>query len=282
VLEAGRHLLTEKPLANSLADADALIDLAHQRGLTLACAPAIMAAPRYRWLARLLRQGVIGRPTLAVGQIGGLGPATWRSYTSDPRLFYGPGVGPVLDLGVYLLTAITGLLGPARRVAALAGISIPRRTVLGGPAAGTEFEVESDDNVLILLDFGNATFAQVLATFARPASRAPDLELHGSHGTISLPRIYHTAGLVNLYLANPGPSGVQGWLDGLDYPYQLSDVLVMNIAIGHVVEHLADGRPLALTAEHARHVLEVMLKAPEAARLGRTLDLTTTFEEIPL
>ena len=129
-LQAGKHVFSEKPLAGTLADARAAIDLARERGLTLLSAPAVMATNRFRWLKAELDSGWIGRPTLAVGQMANMGPAAWRDYKGDPAVFYGPSVGPALDTGVYILHAITGLLGPARRVEAFGGVSIPRRKVL--------------------------------------------------------------------------------------------------------------------------------------------------------
>ena len=45
----------------------------------------------------------------------------------------------------------------------------------------------------------------------------------------------------------------------------------------HAVEHLLGNTPLILTAEHARHLVEVMTLAPQAAAEGRTLALQTRF-----
>jgi predicted dehydrogenase len=48
-----------------------------------------------------------------------------------------------------------------------------------------------------------------------------------------------------------------------------------------LVKHLADcineNEHPTLSAEHARHALEIMLKAIDSARSGRALDLETTF-----
>ena len=83
-----------------------------------------------------------------------MGPAAWRGYTGDPSVFYGPGVGPLLDTGVYALHAVTGLLGPARRVQAFGTVAIPRRPILIPRLQGQEVEVSTNDLVLLHLDFG--------------------------------------------------------------------------------------------------------------------------------
>ncbi len=185
-LQAGKHVFSEKPIAGTVADARASIALARERGLTFLCAPAVMATNRFRWLKEQLDAGWLGRPTLAVGQYGNMGPAAWRDYKGDPAVFYGTSVGPALDLGVYILHAITGLFGPARRVEAFGGISIPKRNVLIPGREGQIVEVLAPDHLLIHLDFGENRFAQVLSSFATPRSKAPMLELHGELGTVSI------------------------------------------------------------------------------------------------
>jgi predicted dehydrogenase len=80
-LRAGLHVYSEKPLASSLEDARALIDLARVQERMLLCAPGTLVTPRFRWLKALLDEERLGRPTLATGQIAGMGPAAWRQYT---------------------------------------------------------------------------------------------------------------------------------------------------------------------------------------------------------
>jgi predicted dehydrogenase len=66
-----------------------------------------------------------------------------------------------------------------------------------------------------------------------------------------------------------------------DIPELPDDAPLLTLHRAVLVDHLADclsgrSRPM-LNLEHARHVLEIMLKADESARSGRALDLTTTF-----
>src|SRR5438270_221696 len=64
-----------------------------------------------------------------------------------------PGGGPVYDMTVYGLHALTGILGPAKRVTAFSGALLKEREF-----RGQVFPSDCDDNTLILVDFGDALF----------------------------------------------------------------------------------------------------------------------------
>ena len=277
-LDAGLHVFSEKPLAPDVSQAQALIDHARRRERLLLCAPAVMATTRFRWLRDLLAAGRLGRPTLAVGQMANMGPAAWREYRGDPAVFYAADVGPLLDTGVYVLHAITGLLGPARRVEAMGGIAIPQRRVLIPERSGQTVEVGANDHMLLHLDFGNATFAQVLSSFAVPRSHAPALEIHGTDGTVSIGLdIWYDVNLpVDVFVRDERPGAVEGWhrdAPSVRSPYPH----LIQAGPAHFVACLEWEEVPVLTAEHATHVLEIILKAQQSAREGRALELDTSF-----
>ena len=276
-LEAGKHVFSEKPLAANLHDARAAIELARARGLTLLCAPAVMATNRFRWLKQQCDAGLLGRLTLAVGQYVNMGPAVWRGYQGDPAVFYGPSVGPALDTGVYILHAITGLLGPAQRVEAFGGIAIPRRNVLIPGREGDVVEVTAPDHLLIHLDFGDNRFAQVLSSFATPQSKAPALEIHGDKGTvsISMERWYEPDAPVDLWLRDERPDGVEGWTEAAP-PGASRITQMIQAGPEHLVAVLEGGEAPILTAERATHVLEIILAAGQSIAEGCAVDVGRT------
>ena len=278
--DAGLHVLSEKPLSTSVKEAQQLIAHARKTGRILLCAPAVMTTPRMQWIESFTKAGRLGRLTLATGQQANMGPAAWRTYTGDPAVFYTPGVGPMVDLGVYPLHAMTGILGPVKRMQAFGGITIPERTVLIDRLAGQKVNVATPDQMLIHLDFGNATFGQLLASFATPRTKAPALEIHGDLGSLSLAMDtwYNGDGPIDLCLRDDTLLGLDGWMNDVTAP---SSVGRTSSLIGSGPAHFIDvieGRvaPI-LTAEHAAHTLEIMLRSSEAIETGRTIDLETTF-----
>jgi predicted dehydrogenase len=255
-LQSGKHVLLEKPLATSLEEADAVIQAASQSSKLLVAAPFVILSPTYGVIARRIHAGDIGRPCLARARYGWAGP--WWS-----EWFYKKGGGCLFDLGVYCFTSLTGLLGPARRVTAMAGVAIPTREI-----NGRTIPIEAEDNAQVLLDFGSNAFAVVTCGFTMQQYRNPALEIYGTTGTIQMlgddwdPDGYelwqNAAGAWQIYKeTDPEWS----WTDGLPH---LIDCLQNNT------------RPL-VTPEHARHVLEIMLAAQRSAREGRAVQLETTF-----
>lgn len=276
ILGAGRHLYSEKPLAGSVAEATTLIEVAAQRGLHFLCAPGSAATSRFRWLVELIASGRYGSPTLVVAHHADPGPAAWREYTGDPTPFYREGVGPVFDHGVYRLHEMTTLLGPVTRVQAMGSISSPTRVVRGGPLTGRTIEVTTPDHVLINLEFRGGALGQLLASFGTPATKAPWLELHFPMATLSFAgQSWEPDAPASLYLDDDGPGANERWTDGMDVPTDPNGVVETGVT--HFIACLRGEATPILTAEHARHVLDVILKAYASIADGRSHETETTF-----
>jgi predicted dehydrogenase len=282
ILEAGKHLVTEKPISTTLEEADALCELAERRGLVVVCAPPDMLFPDIVLARDIVRDGVVGKVAFARVRSSHGGAASY-AWPADPSWFYQKGSGPLYDMGVYGIHEITGILGPAKRVVAYAGRTADTRVVRGGPFAGKEIHVTADDNVLLMLDFGESTFAVVDGSFNVLAARSPKIEIFG------------LGGVVNVYQPLPDDTfephlevfrldalaGARGWVqptytERMFAPDKVK-TLQRAILVDHLLDCLASGSKPVLSAEHARHALEIMVKAEQSAREGVVLPLTTTF-----
>jgi predicted dehydrogenase len=228
----------------------------------------------------LVAANAIGKVAFARVQSSHAGAAA-MAWPVNPSQFYQRGVGALLDMAVYGLTQVTGVLGPVRRVSALSGIAVPVRRARGGPFDGLEIPVSAPDNNLLLLDFGAATFAVVDGTFNVVASRAPRMELYGLEGALVVNR--SDFGLPPVELSRLDATGeVGGWVtpETFGVPTVGSDRFA-ELQRGALIEHLADclrdGRPPVASGRHARHVLEVMLAAERSATEGRVIEVASTF-----
>ena len=277
LLEAGVNVYSEKPLASSLDDADRLIVTAKARSLLLLCAPAVVLTRRFQWMREIVDSGRFGRLSLAVANYLDTGPATWREYTGDPTPFYAVGVGPLFDHGVYQLHGLVTLLGPVANVQAMGTIAIPQRVVRGGPLAGRTIPVTTQDHLLINLQFANGALGQMLQSFATPRTRGPWLELHFDSATLSWPGEMSDAdGTASLFVDDDSPLALEGWIHGLTPPPPEQDGGILEQGIRHFVSCLRGEETPVLTAEVARHVLDVMLTVYDAVADGRTHATRTT------
>ena len=278
-LEAGLHVYSEKPIASSLVEADELIELASERGRHLLGAPAVAVTRRFRWLAEIVASDRFGRLTLAVTHHADPGPAAWREYTGDPTVFYSSGVGPLVDHGIYRLHGLTMLMGPVRRVQAMGSIGIPTRVVRGGPLTGRTIDVTTPDHMLINLEFGSGAIGQLLASFGTPSTQAPWLELHFERATISFgsdSRYDRHVG-PSIYVDDDSPLGLEGWVHGIQPPPPDDPLDLVEMGAAHFIAVLRGEEEPVLTAEHARHVLEIMLAASASIEDGASHPVSTTF-----
>lgn len=278
VMEAGYRVYTEKPIASTVDEARELMEIAARNDKPIICAPATMVTARFRWMQDFLTSGEIGRPIAIKAQIGGMGPAQWAEYFGDPRVFYQKGVGPLIDTGVYMLHVMTGLLGPARRIHAVGGITIPERETSIPRLKGEKIQVTTPDMFSINIDFGNETYGHLFSSFAMPNSKAPMFELFADRGAISVDRMqwYNGNGASDVFrLDDPAAD----WVSVTPPPLPTGGILESGIL--HAIQHIEDGEPLALTADAATHVLEIMNAAHRSLETGDAIEITTTFDAQP-
>jgi predicted dehydrogenase len=257
-LEAGRHVLVEKPMATSLEQAAGILELSRTAPGLLVCAPHILLSPTFRAAHAAIRRGEIGSLLSGRARYGWAGP-TWNEW------FYRPGGGSLFDLGVYNVTSLCALFGPARRVTAMVGVAVPERAV-----NGRVIRVEADDNAHVLLDFGEGRFASVATGFTMQRYRSPAVEVYGSEGTMQL-------------LGDDwAPEGWELWRNDegswrvfpeTDPHWQWTE------GLRHLVDCVESGRPAVTRPEHAYHALEIMLAAQAAGGDGVAREIESGFPD---
>ncbi len=153
-LEKGRHVWSEKPLANSYKAGRNLLDYAKNNKLKIWGAPAVVNSPQFAFMSKTIQQGKLGTLAAAHAHYGHLGP-TWSAF------FYEKGGGSLPDLGVYNIASLTGLLGPAKYITAMTSIVLPERTVDNKG----KIKVEAEDNTMLIMDHGNGLLSHVQCGF---------------------------------------------------------------------------------------------------------------------
>lgn len=258
-LLAGKHVLVEKPMAATLAEAAELVELARRSPGYLLCAPFVLLSPTYQVIWQRLRQGDIGRVLSGRARYGWAGP--WWS-----EWFYRPGGGAIFDFATYNITSLTGLLGPARRVMAMTGAAIPEREI-----QGRRIQVEAEDNAQIMIDFGNSCFTVVTTGYTIQRYRSPAIELYG------------TEGVIQMLGDDWAPQGYELWQNQVgawQYFYETDLFWQWTDGLRHIVECINSGTPPLCTPEHAYHVLEIMIKAQVSGREGLAQPIESSFSPL--
>lgn len=287
-LEAGKHVHVNKTMCTTVAEADELIELARARNLRLIASPGEVLRPQLRRTRELIEEGAIGELAWAIcggsfeiyheqeepERTGAPGDAA----INPAWYFRKPGGGPLYDITVYALHALTSVLGPASRVTALSGVRVPERSF-----QGETIRTEADDNTVLLLDFGESRFAVVHGTAAGQVSKQFGAGVY-----------FGTAGTIDGVLLNGEPFDYPG--RELTEPEPVTDwnaqMRVLPHVVGphreigepHVFEDImqlveaVEGVPSPVVPEHARHVIDVIESGYRAAATGRTQALRTTFE----
>jgi predicted dehydrogenase len=285
-LEAGKHVHFNKTMTTTVAEATELIDLATRNNLRIVASPGEVLRPQVQAVRRAVANGSIGVPTWAIAgaSLGtyhldeperrGTSPAN----TIDPSWYFRkPGGGPLYDVTVYALHGLTTVLGPAKRLTAISGVRIPEREF-----NGKRVPTDADDNTGILLDFGDGLFAMIYGaaaggvnwwftgTYLGTEGRIEGYALNGE--PLDYPeRALHDA-------EGGGVRGAQATLPHVVGPHRDIDEQHVFEDLMQLTDWVRDDTPSPVTAERARHVIDIIESAYRAAETGQTQELTTSFD----
>lgn len=281
-IAAGKHIHFNKTMTVTTAEATDVIDKAKEKGVHLVASPGQMLRTVNQTIRKMILTGDLGKLSWAVtGAAFGSyhekeGVRTGNDVLSNinPSWYWRkPGGGPLYDMTVYGLHTLTGILGPAKRVTAMSGVGIREREF-----QGQMYPCDADDNTLILIDFGDNVFSLAHGTFAGGVSEFGQPTFFGQKGSVVGTKFNGEP--IDYPGRDKGLSPIQMLPHVYDTPHQ-------NMGEAHVFEDtmqlvdlINEGKPTAATAEHARHVIEIIEAGYKASETGQTQTLTTTFTPV--
>jgi len=255
-IKAGKHLIVEKPIALTCDEAKKMVDEAKKKGVKFMPAPWVFDPCFYK-IREMIEKGSIGKVCLLKSKIGHMGPG-------HSEWFYkaGAGAGVIFDLGIYPVTKLTGLMGPAKRVLALKGTAIEKRLVMD-----KEIPSEVEDNSVINLDFGNGTFGVITANYCTQIKYGPSLEIYGSKGAIFVEN-----GYLKFTTSQNGLQGLFTTKTPLEFTFPNEPI------IEHFIDYLTQDKDFTPYGEQQVHVIEILEKTIQSSDEGKVVKLTTTFD----
>jgi predicted dehydrogenase len=263
-LAAGKHVHSEKPLGGSYAEALSLVELAEAHGVRLSCSPITFMGEAQEEAWRLVAAGVIGTVRVAYAEVNWSRIETWHP---RPEPFYR--IGPLADVGVYPLTILTAMFGPARRVTAYGRAVLPDRVTLDG----TAFTVGAPDFGVAVVELEDGPIVRLTTSFyVMQHSRQRGIELHGDDGSVFLSSWQEFDAALEV-VQDGGPVeavALDGAFRGTDW----------GRAVAELASAVTEDRPPRASGAHAAHVVEIVDAIETAVAEERPVDVRSSFPRV--
>jgi len=252
---ARKHVVMEKPLCLSLAEADRMIGACRDAGVKLMYAEELCFTPKYVRLKQLLDSGALGRPTLVKQSEKHDGPHAAHFWDVERA-----GGGVTMDMGCHAIEFFRWMLGRPPITSVYAQMS----TAVHGE------RTRGEDNAILILEFEGGVTALAEESWTKLGGMDDRAEVHGSEGVAYADVLHGNA--IETYSAKGYDYAVEkagstkGWSFAIyeeAWNYGFPQEMV------HFVDCVQNDKKPAVTGEDGRTVLAAIFAAYESARTGR-------------
>lgn len=263
-LKAGKHVYTEKPMALNFEQARELVRLSKETGRRLGTAPATFLGEGIQTTARFLETDRLGPLRLVYAEVNWAQIERW---ISSPAAYFT--VGPLLDVGVYAITALVYLLGPVRNVWGSSHILKNPRF----DQKGMEFPVTAPDFTVGMMEFECGVVARVTTNYyvnSKKMRHLRGLEFHGDDGSL-ITGCYHNFNPECRF--HPYGEGAR------EVPLLREPTTGMDRALGiaDMVAAIRENRPHRACPEQAAHVIEIMEGLQRSSDESQRVEIHSNF-----
>lgn len=256
-LEAGKHVIVEKPMCLTMADADALVELDKQYPQTV----CVISQSRFSDAAQAIKAAI------DAGSFGKMVSASLMMRYFRSQAYYdqaawrgtvaGDGGGVLMNQGIHGIDLLCHFMGKP------VGVTGYARTMLR--------DIEVEDTAAAAIEFESGAIATLDATVCSQPSFSKKFILCGEKGTV----VMEEDAILSWSLPEPCPiplgakSGNSASADpkGISVAYHLREY---EDFVGHVL----DGKKLMLDADQGRMPLGVILGVYESSRTGKHIKLS--------
>ena len=179
-LEAGVHVMVEKPIALTVRQSLQLIEAAERTGLKLAVAENYRRDPINRLAKAVIEAGVLGRVFLAVQSTSGAGERVnitpWRHQRQSG--------GIVVDMGIHYTDLLEFYLGPIERVMGMSDQIDSQRV----DTEGVWHPVDAEDLSVGVARFASGAIGNWMMNRAGRGETHFTRMIYGTKGSLAIPR----------------------------------------------------------------------------------------------
>lgn len=247
--KAGKHILSEKPIARTLAEADQILDAVKKAGVRFFVAECYRFYPSAVKARELMDEGVIGKPFLVqVNSLQFHTPSGWRRDKEKT------GGGVLIDRGIHFVNYLRLLGGKAK-------------TVFATFNHDTIKAMEGEDTATVQVKFENEITGQLVVSWGmRMFTPYPWMAVYGSEGTM-----FDMGDGFYVFSAKDDRYNDNG------KPIRLFDTMleayIIPAEMQHFVDRMRDGQEFAVTGEEARADLEIVELATKSAEIGQSIQI---------
>jgi predicted dehydrogenase len=260
-IAAGKHVLCEKPLGLSVAEAERMAEAAAIAGVNLGTALMMRFMAQHQAARKLIAEGSLGRPVLGRAQLSCWYPRIEGAWRQDPAL---GGGGSLIDMGGHSIDLLEMFFGNIRKVSCFANNLVQ--------------DYASEDSALAMLQFENGALGMVDAFFSIPDAASDNaLELYGTRGCIL------AKGTIGQASQGKMIARLEGGAAGYDAQQRRTEAGEIEIApqpvnpyraeIEDFSQAILDNRAPAVDARIGVRSQRVLSACYESARAGKAVDV---------
>ena len=272
LLEAGKHVYTEKVLSVELEHAAELVKIADQKDLYLGAAPDTFLGSAIQTARYVVDSGMIGDITSCYCAFTRDSDILNRAFPFTTK----PGGGIGFDVGIYSITALLSILGPVKEVSGVVQTRKPERPDYSLEHFGESFQVQCENLMTGILQFEHGMVGNILfdanSVFILPEK--PSLVLFGTMGV--------------MYMADPNNFGgdVRVVLKGNNEPFTMQQSHAFSgecrgLGVAEMAWSMRMGRKNRANKEMAYHALEVLHGIVTSSETKSNQAMKSAFEKMP-
>jgi predicted dehydrogenase len=269
LLNAGKHVYTEKVMAATLEEAQELAAIANEKKLHLGAAPDTFLGSAIQTARYVVDSGMIGKISSCYGAL-----------SRDLGLSAGPssftiqaGCGIAYDVGIYYITALLSILGPVRSVSGIMDTKEKDRTYRHVEYFDEKFSIACENIMAGTLEFENGVVGNLLfdSNSIQIVPEKPALVIYGTMGM--------------MYMNDPNLFGgeVKVIIKGNETPFIMQQAHPFSeeyrgLGAAEMAWAIRRGREHRASKEMACHALEVLQGIGISSQTKRHYSLTSKFE----
>ncbi len=272
LLEAGKHVYTEKVLSVELEHAAELVKIANEKNLYLGAAPDTFLGSAVQTARYVVESGMIGEVTSCVSTLTRDSEIFSRAFPFTAR----PGGGIGFDVGIYSITALLSILGPVKEVSGVVRTHKPQRQNFALENFGEPFQIECENLMAGTLQFEGGAVGNVLfdANSIFTVPERPVLTLHGTMGILYMADPDHFGGEVKVIVKGSNEPFVMPQSHAFSEEYR-------GLGVAEMAWSMRMGRKNRANKEMAYHALEVLHGIVKSSAAKTNQVIQSTFEQAP-